>query len=204
LGSLNEARTRGLALKSLSRTPRPVPSEAQETALRNLLFFAARRARRFTTSGGFVNKPYRYGYEVERSLWQRAKFYVIATVVLSLILLGAFLAFAESGPVRLTASWYSMASLKKEGTFKTSKGVMANGQMFEDGKLTAATRLFPLGTRLSVRNVRTNRRVLVTVTDRIGKRFAKTRIDLSKAAFAQIAQLSAGVVPVEVEIQDGK
>ena len=154
-----------------------------------------------------MNKPHRYGYGLEErpSFWRRARSYVISAVVVSLILLGAFLAFAD-GPVFLTASWYSVESLKREGTFKTSKGVMANGQMFKDENLTAATRLWPLGTRLVVRNVRTNRRVLVTVTDRIGRRFETKRIDLSKAAFAQIAQLSAGLVSVEVcpEAESGK
>jgi rare lipoprotein A len=149
---------------------------------------------------GFVSKregPI-YSYPDEKTLWQRAKFYVVGAVVVTLLFLVVMFARAEANPVVLTASWYSIASLKKEGTYAYSHGKMANGKMFDDRKLTAAARLWPLGTRLEVRNVRTGARVLVTVTDRIGRRFATTRIDLSKAAFQEIAALQQGVVKVEV------
>lgn len=98
----------------------------------------------------------------------------------------------------LTASWYSEASLKKEGTWKTSKGIMANGKKFDETKLTCATRKYPLGSKLHVTNHSTGLSVTVIVTDRIGKRFANTRIDLSKAAFKKIASLDKGLVKVEV------
>jgi rare lipoprotein A (peptidoglycan hydrolase) len=39
----------------------------------------------------------------------------------------------------------------------------------------------------------------VKVTDRIGKRFGKTRIDLSISAFRAIANLNIGLINVEVE-----
>lgn len=100
----------------------------------------------------------------------------------------------------LNASWYSVESLKKEGTFKKSKGVMANGKMFNERAFTCATRLWPLGTKLQITNKKTQRKVAVIVTDRIGKRFAKTRIDLSKAAFQEIGRLCQGVIPVSVEV----
>ena len=101
------------------------------------------------------------------------------------------------------ASWYSVESLKKEGTFKYSKGVMANGQQFKDEAFTCATRLYRLGAKVKVTNRITGDYVYVTVTDRIGKRFAQTRIDLSKAAFAQIGDLRDGLVPVVVELIGG-
>ena len=100
----------------------------------------------------------------------------------------------------LTASWYSEASLKKEGTWKTSKGVMANGQRFNEQALTCATRDFKLNTLLKVTNCKNKKTVLVKVTDRIGRRFKGKRIDLSKRAFAQIAPLKQGIIPVKVEI----
>ena len=100
----------------------------------------------------------------------------------------------------LKASWYSMESLKQEGTFKTSKGVMANGRLFNENDLTCACRLYPLGTVLRVTNTLNGKSVVVKVTDRIGKRFATTRIDLSKAAFAAIASLKSGVVPIRAEV----
>lgn len=99
---------------------------------------------------------------------------------------------------RLLASYYSENSLRREGTWKTSKGVMANGKQFDEKKFTCATRLYPLGSTLRISNKRTGRSVVCKVSDRIGKRFATTRIDLSKAAFQQIAKLEEGLVEVEV------
>jgi rare lipoprotein A (peptidoglycan hydrolase) len=98
----------------------------------------------------------------------------------------------------LKASWYSEASLKKEGTWRISHGIQANGKPFDETKLTCATRLFPLGTNIKIVNRVNGRSVIVKVTDRIGKRFAKTRIDLSKAAFQKIASLNQGVINIEV------
>jgi rare lipoprotein A (peptidoglycan hydrolase) len=99
----------------------------------------------------------------------------------------------------LKASWYSIESLKEEGTWKTSKGVMANGKLFKDGDYTCATRLYPLGAILRVFNLNNGKYIEVLVTDRIGKRFAKTRCDLSKGAFNQIANLKQGIVPIKIE-----
>lgn len=98
----------------------------------------------------------------------------------------------------LLASFYSVASLKAEGTYKTSKGVMANGKLFNELDTTCACNLYPIGTTLRVTVLDTGKSVVVKVTDRIGKRFAKTRIDLSKLAFSRIAELRQGIVKVEV------
>ena len=99
----------------------------------------------------------------------------------------------------LTASWYSVASLKAEGTWKTSKGVMADGKCFSDSGFTCATRLYPLGTCLRISSIETGKWVVVEVTDRVGARFAKTRIDLTPMAFLRLAELKKGVVAVNVE-----
>ena len=99
----------------------------------------------------------------------------------------------------LTASWYSIESLKKEGTYKYSKGVMANGKYFDENAYTCATRLFPLGSKLRVTNLHNNKYVIVEVTDKIGKRFAKTRIDLNKLAFSKLDKLEKGLISVKVE-----
>jgi rare lipoprotein A len=103
---------------------------------------------------------------------------------------------ARAEEITLKASWYSVESLKKEGTWKTSKGVMANGKQFDETRFTCATRLFNLGVRLKITNIRNGNSVEVIVSDRIGARFAKRRIDLSKAAFAAIADLRDGVIQV--------
>ena len=124
------------------------------------------------------------------------KWATVLNIILACIFL--FLSVACADPVRLTASWYSVQSLKDEGTYKYSKGVCADGSIFSENKLTCACRLFPLHSRLCVTNCQTGKSVIVTVVDRIGKRFARTRIDLSKRAFSEIAPLERGVVEVEV------
>lgn len=112
-------------------------------------------------------------------------------------------AYLPSQPIRLTASYFSNASLKAEGTWKHSKGVMANGMLFDENAYTCATWLYPLGTTIRVTNNANGKSVLAEVTDRIGKRFAQTRIDLSKAAFATISGqsgLKQGLLQVSVEV----
>lgn len=116
--------------------------------------------------------------------------------LLAFILLFTANAWAEK---IMIASWYSRESLIKEGTYVYSKGIMANGKKFSDTDFTAATRLFPLGTILRISALTGNRWVVVRVTDRIGKRFAKTRVDLSRAAFQQIANLDDGLCKVRIE-----
>jgi rare lipoprotein A len=120
------------------------------------------------------------------------------TILVILLLLAYNTASAE--PVQLKASWYSNESLKKEGTWKTSRGVMANGKYFDENKFTCATRLYQLGTILRITNINTGAGVTVEVTDRVGKRFGATRIDLSKRAFSEIADLKQGLVPIKVEV----
>lgn len=105
-------------------------------------------------------------------------------------------------PQTMIASYYDLASLKKEGTYKTSKGVMANGKVFDENAYTCACRMYPLGAVLRITNTHSGKWVVVTVTDRIGKRFAETRIDLSRAAMEALGgqwALDQGLVKVIME-----
>jgi rare lipoprotein A len=103
----------------------------------------------------------------------------------------------------LIASWYSRASLVKEKTWKDGKEKrMANGEKFDDNKFTAACNLYSLDTWLLVTDIASNKKVFVKVTDRIAKRFDKTRIDLSKAAMLFLGgqrALEQGLLQVKVE-----
>ena len=122
--------------------------------------------------------------------------YLIKILVFSLLLTPATVHARE-----LKASWYSRASLVKEGTWKNGKSQpMANGKQFYDNLLVAASRDYPLGSRLMVHNRQNGRSVSVVVTDRIGKRFKGKRIDLSKGAFGKIADHKQGIVEVQVEV----
>lgn len=124
--------------------------------------------------------------------------FITAVLIMLVIVMLCFLRSAKAEDLK--ASWYSIESLKKEGTFKLSKGVMANGKSYNENSFTCATRLYRLNTVLYITNLKNGRTVIVKVTDRIGKRFANSRIDLSKGAFMQIADLKEGIVPISVEV----
>lgn len=86
-----------------------------------------------------------------------------------------------------TASWYGEAYRGKR---------MANGARFNPDALTCATYRWPLGATLKVTHE--GRSVMVIVTDR-GPAIPLGRlIDLSQAAFAQLAPLSRGLLRVQV------
>ena len=105
----------------------------------------------------------------------------------------------------LIASYYTIAGLHKDGQWAKTKGVTANGENFSDFKFTAACRLYPMGSLLRITYHPRNKpavSVVVRVNDKIGKRFAKTRIDLTKAAMFALGGrllLEKGIVCVEVE-----
>lgn len=73
----------------------------------------------------------------------------------------------------------------------------ASGQRFDQNKLTAASNRHKLGTKVRVTNVENGKAVDVVVNDRLHKKFSH-RIDLSKAAFKELAPLSQGILKVRV------
>lgn len=93
-----------------------------------------------------------------------------------------------------TASWYGG---KHQGR------ITASGQAFDQAKLTAASWYYQIGSRVKVTNTKTGRSVEVQINDRgPAKRLARQgrKIDLSKAAFARIADLKDGIVPVKISL----
>lgn len=85
------------------------------------------------------------------------------------------------------ASWYAAGE------------TTASGEPYEPVQLTAASRTLPLGSRILVTELATGRSVIVRVNDR-GPYVDGRCVDLSPAAFALIAPLDEGVIPVRVEI----
>ena len=75
----------------------------------------------------------------------------------------------------------------------------ANGQRFANDQMIAAHRRLPLGSRIKVINLRNQRSVVVKVVDR-GPFVEGRVVDLSQSAFAQIADLEDGVIPVRLEL----
>lgn len=75
----------------------------------------------------------------------------------------------------------------------------ASGKIFSNTKLTCAHKTLPFGTKLKVTNITNGKFVIVEVTDR--GPFIKSRvIDLSLAAFKQIAHVKSGIIKVIIEI----
>ena len=150
--------------------------------------------------------PYGYPDFYEYQQGKRMQRYTIVwTLVLIAVvtIIALCVSKAHAGEeIYLTASWYDKASLIKEGTWKRSKGVMANGELFDESALTCASRIYPLGSILLVTAVDSGKSVLVRNTDRIGIRYAGSRIDLSKRAFELLAGdqgLKVGLLSVKVE-----
>jgi rare lipoprotein A len=122
------------------------------------------------------------------------------TVLLWAVMLIATAARSEAADrqphATVTASWYGEAHRGR---------IMANGKRFNPDKLTAASWFYPLGKRVRVTlNFSQGRRrsVLVKITDR-GPAYDLVRdgrtIDLSEAAFRQLASPDIGLVPVKIE-----
>jgi len=77
----------------------------------------------------------------------------------------------------------------------------ASGERFNLHSMTAAHRTLPFGTRVIVKNIRNGKTVKVRINDR--GPFVKGRvIDLSRAAFLQIASLDDGLAKVEIRVLD--
>lgn len=74
----------------------------------------------------------------------------------------------------------------------------ASGIIYDKNKLTCASNIHKLGTKLKVTNTQNNKSVIVTVTDRGG--FKTITLDLSKKAFSTIADLKHGIINVNIEV----
>lgn len=106
----------------------------------------------------------------------------------------ATVSFANPGDTlvsksKMKASYYH----KKFHGRKTS-----SGEIFDLNKFTCASRHHKLGTYLEVTNPKTKKSVVVKVNDR----GPKHHLDLSPAAFKQIANLGNGIIDIHVEIFD--
>ena len=98
-----------------------------------------------------------------------------------------------SGGGTVTGSGTCGASYYTTGT-KT-----ASGEPFNTNDFTAANRTLPFNTRVRVTNVANGKATVVRVNDR-GPFVGGRCFDLTRAAFAAIASLGAGVITVKYEV----
>lgn len=76
---------------------------------------------------------------------------------------------------------------------------MANGEPYKPGKMTAAHKKLPLGTKVEVVNQENDSAVVVEITDR-GPYVGKRIIDMSNAAAKKLDFVEEGKTVVELEV----
>ena len=91
------------------------------------------------------------------------------------------------------ASWYSESD---PGINLTT----ANGEIFDDSKLTCASWDFPFETHLRVTDLASGKSIVCRVNDRGPAKRLERVIDLTKSAFQKIAPLHSGLIKVKVEM----
>jgi rare lipoprotein A (peptidoglycan hydrolase) len=96
-------------------------------------------------------------------------------------------------PGVVLASWYGPGFVGRR---------TADGERFNENALTAASRDYPLGSRVEVTNLHNGRSVVVRINDR-GPYVRGRRIDLSKGAARRIGLIGRGVGAVRVTRLDG-
>ena len=113
---------------------------------------------------------------------------LITLLGLAIALLTPTLAYAKSVH---NASWYG-------GYFHGRK--TASGEIYNKHALTAASNSHKMGTKLKVTNVKTGKSVVVKVNDTGAFAKYNRTLDLSQAAFQQIAPLGQGVAKVTIQV----
>lgn len=115
-------------------------------------------------------------------------------VVLAIMLAGCALPrlnpFSDPNNQRGKASWYGD---------RFHGRTTASGERYNMNAMTAAHPSLPFATVVRVTHLGNGRTVDVRINDRFGGRRGRI-IDLSKAAFARLAPLEAGVIEVRVEV----
>ena len=86
-------------------------------------------------------------------------------------------------------------------SFYSEGQLTANGEYFDPSAMTAAHKTLPFNTKVRVTNPATGKSVTVRINDR-GPFIEGRCLDLSRAAFAAIAPLSAGHVEVRYGVLD--
>lgn len=75
----------------------------------------------------------------------------------------------------------------------------ANGEIFDQTKLTAACNSLPLGTWVRVTNLKNDSVVVLRTTDRLAKHSTRV-LDVSKAAAKQLGFFRHGLTQVKIEV----
>jgi len=104
-----------------------------------------------------------------------------------IILVSIMLLSFNNNSEKYTATWYDMHGR-----------ISASGIRMDRNKATAACNYFKLGTKLLVTNIENNKKVVVTITDRMELK-ENNRIDLSFKAFGKISKRTIGRIRVKIK-----
>lgn len=102
---------------------------------------------------------------------------------------------APAAPPATQSGSGSSVSGSCQASYYDEPQLTASGEQFNPNAMTAAHKTLPLGTRLRVTNPATGASVVVRINDR-GPYISGRCLDLSRAAFAAIGNLNAGVMNV--------
>lgn len=128
------------------------------------------------------------------SMFLRRRYFTFVFLTLSLLLVGC----ASTGALNSSSAVFEVGKASFYGQ-KYQGRLTASGERFDQSAMTASHRTLAFGSRVKVTHQQTGRSVIVTINDR--GPFVRGRvIDLSKAAFQEIAELRSGVVPVRLEL----
>lgn len=132
---------------------------------------------------------------------------ILPVVMVVLLLIFSLSAHAQSRTTekavkhkKTTRVFYGQASFYAN---KFNGRKTANGEIFDQKKLTCACNVLPLGTWIKVTNLRNGRAVIVKVNDRIHPKM-KRIVDLSRSAAQKLGYVSSGLTRVKVELVDKK
>ncbi len=119
----------------------------------------------------------------------------------TLLLSGWLLLIWLSSCARPATSWkgYTEQGSASYYADKFQGKKMANGKPYRRGKLTAAHKKIPLGSRVKVTNPKNRKSVKVEITDR-GPHVRNRMLDLSRAAAERLDVVQAGVAPVKIKV----
>ncbi|HHO47112.1 MAG TPA: septal ring lytic transglycosylase RlpA family protein [Desulfobacteraceae bacterium] len=133
----------------------------------------------------------------DRDFGRRASAFLFLGLIVVLLLHGCasrigyrpderWIGYTESGK----ASYYAM---------KFQFRATASGERFNNFALTGAHRKLPFGSRVLVTNRSNGRQVVVRINDR-GPHVKGRIIDLTRTAFAKIADVDRGVADVDIKV----
>lgn len=107
---------------------------------------------------------------------------------------------AKQNTVRKPKVLYGIASYYAN---KFNGRQTANGEIYDEKKMTAACNVLPLGTWIRVTNLSNNRSVIVKTNDRLHIRM-KRIVDLSRTAAEKLGYIGRGLTKVKVEVLEKK